>query len=150
MTLLRSKVLPFRLSFVLCTDDPAPSLQTHYRSFITTTSRSAPVPRIGTLASRGPPAHASPLPSGRQVPTFRTEAADQVHAASMPDAAWAVNGFLPDLSRVRKSDPGFDAIYKFSTCNQRFTHVRLPGPHLTDLVRLFLNAHHKGSLPMHP
>jgi hypothetical protein len=39
---------------------PAPSLQPHYRAFITTTGRSASVPRIGTLpqvavATRGSP-----------------------------------------------------------------------------------------------
>jgi hypothetical protein len=39
---------------------PAPSLQPHYRAFITTTGRSASVPRIGTLplvvwATWGPP-----------------------------------------------------------------------------------------------
>src|ERR1700722_816456 len=32
--------------------DPPPSLQPHYRAFIATTGRSAPVPRFGTLASR--------------------------------------------------------------------------------------------------
>ena len=30
-------------------DCPTPSLRLHYRAFIATTSRSAPVPRIGTL-----------------------------------------------------------------------------------------------------
>ncbi|MDO9581128.1 MAG: hypothetical protein Q7J06_11295, partial [Bacteroidales bacterium] len=30
-------------------DDPTPSLHSHYRNFNTTTSWSAPVPRIGTL-----------------------------------------------------------------------------------------------------
>ena len=30
------------------TDDPAPSLRSHYRSFSTTTSRSADMPRNGT------------------------------------------------------------------------------------------------------
>ena len=36
-------------------DDTAPSLHSHYRSFITTTNCSAPVLRIGTLILMGPP-----------------------------------------------------------------------------------------------
>ena len=34
-------------------DEPAPSLRSHYRTFITTTSWSAPVPRIGTQTLEG-------------------------------------------------------------------------------------------------
>ncbi|RSM40070.1 hypothetical protein DMB66_57635 [Actinoplanes sp. ATCC 53533] len=34
-----------------------------------------------------------------------------------------------------------------STRQQRFTRVRLPGPHLTPLGRLFLIAHHDGLQP---
>jgi len=59
------------------------------------------------------------------------ESLDQVHAAFMPDAAWAVGRFLPDLSRNRLANPGFDAVPTISTRNERFTRVRLPGPHLT-------------------
>jgi hypothetical protein len=55
----------------------------------------------------------------------------QVHAACMPDAAWAVSGFPPDSSRNRRLNPGFDVVQKLSTSLQRFTRVRLPGPHLT-------------------
>ena len=55
---------------------PAPSLQPHYRAFTATTSRSAPVPRIGTLplavsAAWGPPSRdpnrqTAPTSSGRR------------------------------------------------------------------------------------
>ena len=38
-----------RVDLTLTVDCPAPSLQPHYRAFIATTNRSAPVPRIGTL-----------------------------------------------------------------------------------------------------
>ncbi len=38
-----------RVDLVLTVDCPVPSLQPHYRAFIATTNRSAPVPRIGTL-----------------------------------------------------------------------------------------------------
>jgi hypothetical protein len=42
-------------------------------------------------------------------------------------------------------DPGFDVADTLSTLPQWFTRVRLPGSHLTHLVRLFRNAHHPGS-----
>ena len=43
--------------------------------------------------------------------------------------------------------PGFDANQDFSTRQQRFACARLPGPHLTHHVRLFLIAHHDGLQP---
>ena len=36
-------------------DDASPSLQSHYRTFITTTGRSAPVPCLGSLTLAGLP-----------------------------------------------------------------------------------------------
>ena len=129
-------------------DEPAPSLRSHYRAFITTTSWSAPVPRIGTQTLGGLPPWVSPLTSGRRVPTFRAGAASQVHAACTPDAARAVSRFPPDFSRSRLDSPGFDAVPTLSTLRRRFTLVRLPGSHLTESsVCLFLDAHHHGSLP---
>jgi hypothetical protein len=46
---------------------------------------------------------------------------------------------------VAAFDP--DAELQISTRRQRFAHARLPGPHLTHHVRLFLNAHHDGLQP---
>src|SRR5881392_741236 len=42
-------------------------------------------------------------------------------------------------------DPGFDVAATLSTRQQWFTHVRLPGSHLTHFMRLFRHAHHHGS-----
>ncbi len=67
---------------------PAPSLQPHYRTFVTTAGRSAPVPRIGTLplavsAAWGPPLRRpgscdwSPA-SRRQVLPFPASACDEL------------------------------------------------------------------------
>src|SRR6266487_1094118 len=42
-------------------DDPPPSLQPHYRAFITTTRRSVPLPRISTLPLTVPAAWGSPF-----------------------------------------------------------------------------------------
>jgi hypothetical protein len=44
------RVLPFRVAYKTKPDDVAPSVQSHYRTFLPTASDSAPVPRIGTLA----------------------------------------------------------------------------------------------------
>jgi hypothetical protein len=88
------------------------------------------------------------LASGRQVPTFRAEAASQVRAACTPDAARAVSGSSPGLIPESTKHPGFDAVPTLSTLRRRFTLVRLPGSHLTESsVCLFLDAHHHGSLP---
>jgi hypothetical protein len=51
--------------------DPTPLLQPHYRAFIAPTSRSAPVLRFGTLASRFLAAWASPLASEHWFLQFR-------------------------------------------------------------------------------
>src|SRR6266536_73045 len=54
------RLLPLRVDLRLTVVCPAPWLQPHYRAFIATTSRPAPLPRIGTLpltvlAAWGPP-----------------------------------------------------------------------------------------------
>jgi hypothetical protein len=80
-------------------DDPSPSLRPHYRAVIATTVRSAPVPRITTLPLADlllgvlapddqPQATTAPLavvPSGRQVPEFRTRAQITLAPPFMPD-----------------------------------------------------------------
>ena len=87
------------------TDDPAPSLHPHYRSFPTTTSRSASRTRNGTHTHA---AHGL-LPLARsQTRTgsvasgllpFHAEAADRARVASMPDTTWPVSGHPPGSSR---------------------------------------------------
>src|SRR5262249_4273568 len=66
--------LPVSSCFDHTTPDPIPSLQPHYRTFVTTTDRPAPVLRFGTLASRFSPACASPLPSEHWSLQFRAKA----------------------------------------------------------------------------
>ena len=48
-------LLPSLVDQTVRPDDPTPSLHLHYRDFYTTTSWSAPVPRIGTLTLMGLP-----------------------------------------------------------------------------------------------
>jgi len=52
----------------------APSVQSHYRTFIPTTDASAPVPRFGTQALVVSSTCAAPFASGRQVLLFLVEA----------------------------------------------------------------------------
>src|SRR4051812_3018706 len=84
-----------RLTVALPLNEAAPSLQLHYRAFLTTTSGSAPVLRLGTLAgttrltgSRHIGATGSHVPYG-----------SQDHATSMPDAG--IIGHFPTLSQER-------------------------------------------------
>src|SRR6185312_7202459 len=98
------------------TDDPAPSLQPRYRTFGTTTGRSASVSGDGTHVPTGHSrlGHSlSPPLSGSfrtRLLTFRTRAADQAHAASAPDTAWPVNGYPPGSSQDAHHRPGSDVI----------------------------------------
>ncbi len=55
-------------------DDPPPSLQPHYRAFITTTRQSVPLRRIGTFGLAVVAACAFSLGIAGQVLTFRTRA----------------------------------------------------------------------------
>ena len=69
------RLLPRRVGLGLTLVCPAPSLRPHYRALTATTSRSAPVPRIGTLPltvatawgppSRRPVAPSPPSPAGQ-------------------------------------------------------------------------------------
>src|SRR5882724_3177506 len=97
-------------------DEPAPSLRFHYRSFITTTSRSAGMHRNGTQrlpvsAAQRTPSRTRRLNNGTRccistcLPTFCAEAADQAHAAATPDTAWPVDGHPPGSSRGRIDTP---------------------------------------------
>lgn len=54
--------------------DPTPLLRPHYRGFIARTGWSAPVPCIGTLASRFVPLVLLPCHQGDWFPQFRTRA----------------------------------------------------------------------------
>src|SRR6266851_8946441 len=131
------------------TNDPAPSLHPRYRGFSTTTSRSAGVPGDGTQSLTGSPLGTLPVTCPRAGGVrarllFRAEAADRARVVSMPDTAWPVSGHPPDSSRDHPYIPVLMSPVRFSTRQQRFACARLPDPHLTDHVRLFLIAHDHG------
>jgi hypothetical protein len=69
-----TELLPLPVGSGSQLNNAAPSIQPHYRTFRSTTSCSAPVPRIGTLILAVLAAGMSPFASGRQVLTFHTRA----------------------------------------------------------------------------
>src|SRR3954447_10533257 len=122
-----------RLTVALPLD--APSLQLHYRAFLTTTSDSAPVLRLGTLAgaacltgSLHIGATGSHVPYGSQ---------GHGHAPFMPDAGWAIIGHPPTLSQERDQLLVSTSPENVSTRHQWFALARLRDPHLTGIACLF-------------
>ena len=70
-------------------NNATPSLQPHYRAFVTTTGCSAPVPRIGTLILAGASCLDVSLRIGATGSHVPRKSLPQSHAAFMPDAGWA-------------------------------------------------------------
>ena len=70
-------------------NNATPSLQPYYRTFITTTGCSAPVPRIGTLTLIGSTYLDFSLSIGATGSRVPHRSLVQGHAAFTPDAAWA-------------------------------------------------------------
>ena len=117
---------------------PAPSLRPHYRALTATTGRSAPVPRIGTLAlavfaACGSPSRGQkpwPSLSGRQVLLFHASACDELtppihrappgpHTGSSPTEDPPRRAFVPGPP----TDPGFDAIVVSFRCVSSGSHM---------------------------
>ena len=117
---------------------PAPSLRPHYRALTATTGRSAPVPRIGTLAlavsaACGSPSRGQkprPSLSGRQVLLFHASACDELtppihrappgpHTGSSPTEDPPQRAFVPGPP----TDPSFDAIVVSFRCVSSGSHM---------------------------
>jgi hypothetical protein len=109
LSVVRVCIFLFPVVSTIRLPDPIPSLQPHYRAFLTTTDRPAPVLRFGTLASRfsplvllpchqstgscssaqKPASDSRPLYAGRRLP--RHQAPDRlvpegIHASGFGDA----------------------------------------------------------------
>ena len=138
--LLRSicRFLPRGVDLQTTVNCPAPSLRPHYRALTATTSRSAPVPRIGTLALAvsaacgSPPRGQKPRPSlsGRQVLLFHASACDELtppihrappgpHTGSSPTEGPPRRAFVPGPP----TDPSFDAIVVSFRCVSSGSHM---------------------------
>jgi hypothetical protein len=161
------RLLPWRAGSGMTLVGAAPSPQPHDRTFLTTTSRPAPVPRAGTLplavpAACGPPSRGQqgtlapitwPSLSGRQVLLFHASARDELtpplhrappgqHAGHPP----AEGTHARPLSRGFGDPPVLMPSFRLSTRQQWLTHVRLLPAHLTRRQRAFpRTAHHPGS-----
>jgi hypothetical protein len=146
---LFTRILPVRVVHWIKPDDDAPSVQSHYRTFIPTTGVSAPVPRIGTQTLTAVSRLGRSLRIGATGSCVPYRSLSQGHAAFMPDAGWAISRHLPNpCSRDTDPNPGFDVALGLTTRHQRFTHVRLLETHLTKYSSAFShNAYHQGSLP---
>ena len=118
------QVLPLRVAHITKPDDAAPSVQPHYRAFIPTTSDSAPVPRIGTLALAEAIRLSFSLCIGTTGSYVPHQSLDQGHAAFMPDAGWSSRQVSSQpLFAGQNPDPGFDVILiRFDTSSA--VHLR--------------------------
>jgi hypothetical protein len=61
----------------------------------------------------------------RQVPAVQRKSQNQVHATSMPDAAWPVKQVPARLFPEQHQLSGFDIVFALSTLERWFTAVRL-------------------------
>ena len=87
----------------------------------------------------------SSWPPGSHVPR---ESPDRDHAAFMPVTTESVNRYRLGWVPGQRLEPGFGDVPTLSTPHQRFTCVRLLGPHLTGSSPAFSrNAHHRGFWP---
>ncbi len=89
-------------------NNAAPSVQSHYRTFIPTTSCSAPVLRIGTLALAVLAACGVSLNIGTTSSHVPYKSLVERRATDMPDAARADFRTAPELIPEVGSTPGFD------------------------------------------
>lgn len=113
-------VIPFWVVSSAMNVIPIPSLQTHYRFFITTTNESAPVSRY--------------VPeTGSHVPW---DGLARAPAAFTPDAAQSVSRWLLRLSGDGSTAPFWHHL-RFRCIIGQFTFVQLPEPHVTVDLCLF-------------
>jgi hypothetical protein len=125
----------------------APSVQFHYGTFDPTTSDSAPVLRLGTLALVDAVHLSFSLYIGATGSYVPYHSLIRTHATFMPDAGWAIDRSLPSLIPV----PGLLAPVSTSshfltTRHQWFTCVRLSESHLTDFSPPFPTTLTTGTL----
>jgi len=128
-------------------DNAAPSVQFHYGTFDPTTSDSAPVPRVGTLALVDAVHLSFSLCIGATGSYVPYHSLIRTHATFMPDADWAINRSLPSLIPVpRLLAPVLTPSHFLTTRHQWFTCVRLSESHLTDFSPPFSTTLTTGTL----
>ena|SRR3990172_5679044 len=100
---LIQQLLPSLVNSQIKPNNSTPSLHSHYRNFLATTSCSAPVLRIGTLVLGDLPLGFLPYHQSDRFPQFHTEAGNQTRATFMPDTTHPVSRSPMDLSQVNDS-----------------------------------------------
>ena len=122
-------------------DDLPPSLQPHYRAFITTTRQSAPLRRIGTFGLAVVAACAFSLGIAGQVLTFRTRACLSFAPPTRRMPLGQHSGQPPNSSREKGQPPVLTSSNPISTLHRRFACARLSQPCLPgSSSRRFRNA----------
>ena len=107
---------------------------------------STPITGASPLLRAGPPARCQS--AAVRLPRFHASAADQAHAASVPDTTWPVIGHPPGPAPAARSMATVSMPrLNVTTRQQRFGFTHLPGPHLTPHWCLFHIAHHDGLQP---
>ena len=102
-------LLPSLVDQTVRPDDPTPSLHPHYRDFNTTTSWSAPVPRIGTLTLMGPPLEFLPYHRDDRFPRSAQEPGSgsrHLYAGRHPGSKQVSPGLILGVWKA----PSFDVI----------------------------------------
>src|SRR5215470_15372197 len=118
------------------------------------TNRSASAPGDGTQSLAVSPLGTLPLPcsheqgvSGHAFSCSTRKPQTRLTSSTCRTPPGQKTAHPPGLSRDPFDTPVSMSSVSVSTRQQRFTLVRLPGPYLTPLGRLFLIAHHDGHQP---
>ena len=122
LSVARIEVLLFPVASVMRPLDPTPA-PAPLRAFLALTSRSAPVLRIGTLASRFWPLGLSPFASERLVPAVPRDSLHPFHTLSTPVAVRSVVRHPTDLSQVNHTLLVLTTL-RFLTTRLRRVHFR--------------------------
>jgi len=135
-----------QLNFVWRPSDVAPSLHIHYKRFITTTSNSVPVSRIGTLILIILVICISSLTSWWLVPAVPIESPIQSHAHYTPDTACTAFGINLQTYPGRLKRSQFWCRLRFYDASTWVRlHSSLCTTHDNLIDYLFLNAHNQHS-----
>ena len=154
---LLTEILPSRVVSAVKLDEAAPSLQSHYRTFSTTTGCSVPVSRIGTHTLMGAAHLRGSLGIGTTGSPVPHSSLDPGHATCMPDADGIVSRLRPDCSQRSLNSPVLtSSVFAFDTssvvrlCSSPWIHTCpvFPGLFLTrSRHRLLTDAAGGGLVP---
>src|SRR6266404_6910845 len=124
-------------------DNPPPSLQPHYRAFLTTTRRSVPLPRISTLPLTVSAARGSPFRRRRQHASGAITARGshvscqrlyRARATSVPGNRQGSKQVSPWLFPGQQLDPGYDC-RRYAYDTSAVVHSRSPSRSPPDASR---------------